>query len=52
MPYKKLVIEKENNSGFGEDRHSVYLDGKKVGEHLRFEEAIEFLKMMEEKENE
>lgn len=43
MPYKNLSIEKEYDG----TRFSVYVDGKKIGEHLRFDEAIQLTTMIE-----
>lgn len=43
MSYKKIEIKREPDSNI----FSVYVDGKKIGEHLTFAETIELTNMVE-----
>lgn len=48
--YEKILFDKENDykGDDGGDRYSVYIDNKKVAEHLRFDELKLVLSMIEE----
>ena len=45
---KQLTLKKEPpNQIFSCSVYSVYIDNKKVGEHLRMDEALQFIEMVE-----
>ena len=43
MPYGKIEIKREPDT----EIFSVFVDGKKIGEHLTFTETIELTNMVE-----
>lgn len=47
--YEKILFDKESDykGDDGGDRYSVYIDNKKVAEHLRFDELKQVLVMIE-----
>ena len=53
MGNDKILIEKEREykGDDGGDRYSVFLDGKKYAEHLKFSELSELFDMMEREGN-
>lgn len=50
IKYQKIMFEKEQDykGDDGGDRYTVYVDSKKFAEHLRFDEVIRIIKMIEE----
>ena len=51
VKYKQITFEKENGvkkPSDKDDRYTVYVDNNKFGEHLRFDELIRLLGMIEE----
>ena len=52
IKYEKILFEKEHDykGDDGGDRYTVYVDHDKFAEHLRFDELILLLEMIEERE--
>lgn len=50
VKYKKIMFEKEvgYKGDDGGDRYTVYVDNNKFADHLRFDEVITLLGMIEE----
>ena len=44
---KQLILENEVKEGTGTSVYTVYLDKKKKGEHLRMDEALHLIDMIE-----
>lgn len=52
MAYQRILFEKEKDytGDDGGARYTVYVDHEKFAEHLRFDEVIRLLNMIEERE--